>query len=379
MENIFLEEGAFIGRKTTDFAGGTLPFELRVSDSDWNKAQYLPTGEKQRGARGDRLNCVTQSNHNSYELQLNQMIADNTIRYGHLAWLDRNGYIDSNGKVNFSEKFNSILNKTAEYKGNWLYKVADDVRLNGLIPQSMLPEKIDEDWDTYYNPEQITPAMLKLGKEFLDWFELPYEWVDDTTINNLVKQLQHTPLQIVYANHAVAEIKNRGELMTYYDSYEPWVKNKTQSSARVFLKLIINQKIVLPEEIKIIKDTDSKAVGIWYAARNQEELITKAIEAGFPIPRKSDGSLDWDMFIQGLLTLNNKSMISEKIKGWLNREDAQIEEAPIPTEEVATPIEEAPIEEVPTPTEEVAIPIEEAPIEEAPIEEAPIERVPSFL
>ena len=47
MSEIYLQNGAFDGRGDTDFAGGTLPFEVRVEDSNWNKPLYLPTGEKQ--------------------------------------------------------------------------------------------------------------------------------------------------------------------------------------------------------------------------------------------------------------------------------------------------------------------------------------------
>jgi len=49
--------------------------------------------------------------------------------------------------------------------------------------------------------------MLDLGKEFLTLFKISYEWVDDVSVENLVKQLQHVPLQVVFPRHAVVEIK----------------------------------------------------------------------------------------------------------------------------------------------------------------------------
>jgi len=299
MDNQIKLEGAFIGRQPTDFAGGTIPFEVRVPDSDWNKPAFLPTGEKQYGTNGDKLNCVTQSEHNDFELQLNQMIDARTLPIGHINWLSEKGYKDENGKPNFSEKFNSILNDTAKYKGNWLWRVADDAKHSGLIPQSMLPEKVDEDWDTYYNPAQITQEMKDLGQEFLEWFDIAYEWVDDTSFENLVKQLQHTPLQVVFPNHAVVQIKSLQDLVKYYDSYQPWVKDKDRDKFTSFFKIVITPKVKKPELAKILKDADGKAVGVCVLARNPEELIAMAEEAGFPIPRKSDGSLDWNNFIQG--------------------------------------------------------------------------------
>ena len=303
MSEVPLNNGAFDGRRVTDFAAGKLPFEVRVEDSDWNKPLYYPSNERQYGANGDKLNCVTQSNHNSIEFQINQMIADKTILVGHLSWLSEKGYLDSAGKVNTSEKFNSILNKTALYRGNWLYKVAQDTRTNGLIPQSMLSEEVDESWDDYYNPDQITEKMMDLGKEFLVWFKVSYEWLDDRSIENIVKELSHAPLQVVFPNHAVVEIKSKKNLMDYFDSYPPYVREMGQETITSFMKLVIDQNVVLPSDIKIIKDKDSTAVGIWYACKNPEELIAKATQEGFPIPRKSNGTLDWDNFIQGLLTL----------------------------------------------------------------------------
>ena len=365
MENNILNNGAFEGREDTDFAGGVLPFEVRIEDSNWNKPAYLPTGEIQKGIHGDKLNCVTQSNHNSFEFQLNQMIDVGTLPIGHINWLREKGYFDDAGKINFSEKYNSILNKTAEYKGNWFYKVANDARDNGLIPQPMLLEKVNEDWDTYYNKKQITQEMLDLGKEFLTLFKISYEWVDDVSVENLVKQLQHVPLQVVFPRHAVVEIKSKENLMNYYDSYNPYVKEKAQNKITSYMKLVIDPIINLPEDIKIIKDANSKSVGIWYGCKNEEELVTKATEAGFPIPRNSDGTLNWDILIQGLLTLNKNNMISETIKGWLGKKKSE-----------ETRVEEAPVEE--TPVEEV--PVEEAPVEDAPVEDAPVEEhVPSFL
>ncbi|MCK5020303.1 MAG: hypothetical protein KAS32_24905 [Candidatus Peribacteraceae bacterium] len=303
MSEEIVRGGAFEGRGTLDFAGGTLPFEIRVEDSDWNKPKYLPTGEKQRGTSGDKLNCVTQASHNSYELQLNQMIEDKTMPASHLEWLSEKGYLDRNGKVNFSEKYNAILNLTAKYKGNWLYIVANDARKNGLIPQSMLPENTNDTWGTYYNPNQVTKEMLDMGKEFLTMFDLPYEWVDNIRVENLVKQLQQAPLQIVFANHSVVEIKSKKELMDYYDSYVPYVKEKKQSEITSYLKLLIEPIITLPEDVKIIKDANSKAVGVWFAAKNPAELVKWAEEAEIPVPYKADGGLDWAKFIQGNLTL----------------------------------------------------------------------------
>ena len=159
----FINHGALIGRKDSDLAGGYLPYREVLADGNWNKPEFLPTNEKQWGRGGDKMNCVTQSNHNTKEIQLNQQIADGSMPVGHLVYLNDEGFIDENGKVNFSDKFNSILNGTTRV-GNWLWKVAEDARVHsGLVPQSKLLENIEESWDDYYNKDQITPE-LQIGR-----------------------------------------------------------------------------------------------------------------------------------------------------------------------------------------------------------------------
>ena len=305
----FIDGGAFIGQRETDFAGGTLPFEVRVIDGDWNKEPYYPTGEKQSGINGDKLNCVTQSNHNDIELQLNQMIADKTIPVGHLDWLGRKSYLDSMGRVNTSEKFNSILNETAKFHGNYLWRVADDARKNGLIPQTMLPEVVDENWDTYYNPDQITPEMMELGKEFITWFAISYEWITDHSLDNLVKQLQHAPIQIVFPNHAVVEIKSKQELLDYFDSYNPWVKERLQSSITAYLKLIINPIInddTIMTNVKILKLENASDIYIGVPVKSESAMISYLDNYGISYSLLPDGSLDWNSVdIGGSIKLNN--------------------------------------------------------------------------
>lgn len=54
---------------------------------------------------------------------------------------------------------------------------------------------------------------------------------------------------------------------------------------------------------KIIKDTNSPAVGIWLPALSQEALESLCLNFGIPIPKKPDGSIDWNAWIDGTLIL----------------------------------------------------------------------------
>lgn len=300
MDSEILIGGAFPGRKSTDFAGGVLPYKEILPDADWDKPEYLPTGEKQTGNNGDKLNCVTQSDHNSLEMQLNQQIFSRTMPIGHANFLSSKGYIDAFGKVNFSEKFNAILNETWLLKGNYLWKVAEQGRKEGLIPQIMLPENIDDTWDNYYNLAQITREMKAMGLEFKRWFEISYEWINDHSPENLVKELKHAPIQIVIPNHAIVEIKNETDLIKYYDSYNPWVKSAAASKVTDFLKLII-EPITSMTKVTLVHILGTPTYGfleesdftkIIHPAVSEAHLLAMATAWGQKITLP-DGKINW--------------------------------------------------------------------------------------
>lgn len=55
--------------------------------------------------------------------------------------------------------------------------------------------------------------------------------------------------------------------------------------------------------VKVIKDSNSPAVGIWLPALSQEALESLCLNFGIAIPKKADGSVDWEKWIEGTLTL----------------------------------------------------------------------------
>lgn len=57
--------------------------------------------------------------------------------------------------------------------------------------------------------------------------------------------------------------------------------------------------------IKIIKDKNSPAVGIWLPAMSPEALESYCLNFGIEVPRKTDGSIDWEKWIEGEMTLKN--------------------------------------------------------------------------
>lgn len=55
--------------------------------------------------------------------------------------------------------------------------------------------------------------------------------------------------------------------------------------------------------VKVIKDKNSSAVGLWLPALSEQSLKSLCLNFGIIIPKKVDGSVDWDNWIEGELTL----------------------------------------------------------------------------
>lgn len=295
----FVNHGALIGRKGTDYIGGTLPYEVVVSDGD--HTQWVPTNESQTGvpATGtDRFNCVTQAHHNTIENQMNRDIQMGRMPATHVAWLAQKGYMDGNNLVNFSERFSSLRNGTIPGVGNYLFTVAEDARMiSGLIPQIMLPDDPQMPNTEYYNMNVITPEMLAMGKEFLSMFALPYEWVG-TELADIQFHLKQCPLQIVIPGHSIVEIRNMTSKMLINDSYSPFIKTKLQDSIsdamKVLVQYIIKEGVSMAEvindngTIKIEIGLPGKKVSIGI---NSQKVFSWITQSGEPIIDKpSEGT-----------------------------------------------------------------------------------------
>ncbi len=235
----YKNRGVLLGKRPTDYIGGTLPYIVNNPSGDWSLLS--PTPEKQYGTGGDRYNCVTQSGQNDLKMILQEQIDHKKMLLDDLNWLNTRKYIDQYGKVQFSVRFNSITNGTIPGIGNYQYIVGDDFRKTGLIPESMLPDDNDISEKEYYDKTKITPEMFALGQEFLSRFRINYEFVLPN-IDNLIYQLKQSPLQIVInkGTHAVAEILQTKDIRRELDSYPPYQNDKPASTEYQFsLKYII--------------------------------------------------------------------------------------------------------------------------------------------
>ena len=176
------EIGSFVGAiyAYPDPINGVYPRTLKqlnhaVDFLKENAKEYVPVGQVQRG-RADWMNCASNAPVNEYEKEFNFGIDVKKISEDGIAWLKEKGYLNQEGGFEASNAFVSIGSGTTP-QGNSLKAPFEFIRLNGLIPLSILPDDKSMNWNEYHNPKRITQAMWDLGKEFKERFPMNYEKV----------------------------------------------------------------------------------------------------------------------------------------------------------------------------------------------------------
>lgn len=226
--------------KPTDYLQGVLPLEVNVRMADWE--MYLPQGEEQGITfTFDTMSCVTFSAINTVIMQLNFLIDQDRLSTQAIDFLKNNGYFNENGKLDISKRFIAILSGTTK-NGNTFSNVAWAIRNFGLIPTKMLPFG-GQNFEQYHNPALINQSMLDMGKQWKKYFDVYFEFSEDT-----FGQLQHTPLQVSIPrsnpHHAVA----RPNLEYIFDSYDPFYKRRSDISYA--FKLLLVPQTVTPLVLK---------------------------------------------------------------------------------------------------------------------------------
>ena len=163
-------------RKPTDyiFAGNGKDIRGIAEDID-NIANYLPTGEVQRGLE-DFLDCATRSALNILETKLNYLIKNAILSIRNIKWLSDQGYMDKNGSVCLSDRYTAVRSGTTR-SGNSLIAPIEAIRKWGCVPKSVLPASKTMSWDEYHNPAAITPEILAIGVQFAKRFPVNYDRV----------------------------------------------------------------------------------------------------------------------------------------------------------------------------------------------------------
>jgi len=161
-----------------DFIFGSSKLEGEILQSLGNWGEFLPPPETQF-RKIDSYNCTAEGSSNAIETILKR-------KFG--------------GEWDFSQRAIGIANGTRP-PGSSPKKVADTMRHKPcMIPEANLPfdDRI-ETVEQYYTPSPLVFPLTRIGKEFLDTYEVGYEWVGNTD-KEMSEALKISPLCVsVYA------------------------------------------------------------------------------------------------------------------------------------------------------------------------------------
>lgn len=213
MNNIH-NHGVLDGRRDTDFVAGTLPYEVRNPSGDWTK--YLPVAEKQYSNQQDSMACVSFSALNCIEMQIKMLTGI---------------------EENLSDRFLAKVSGTTR-QGNWLWKVAETLRHNGVPYEKEWEAPQDYTWEEYYS--DIPEGPWESARNFNAKWDISYEWINGTR-EEIEHHLKHAPLQIVRPGHAISAYKQESNIISYFDHYEPY--NKTYDLIpNSIMKIVVNKR-----------------------------------------------------------------------------------------------------------------------------------------
>ena len=261
----------------SDFIAGSknaIKYEEVNPSGDWG--QYLPIGEKQHSVYFDSKSCVSFSFLNVIETSLNYLMDNSLLPFSHFKFLKENGYFINN-EINFSDRALSKKSGTTN-RGNYLTKVADTARHQGLLPESDWNYPVNQrnpifDWDDFYKeiPQELKNKALK----FLDYFGVQYEWVSlsyaQASHDEIKRHLKQSPLQLAApycqgwnsgnvvkkcnkrkASHATI-IYRLADYIYDFDHYAPFIKRLALDYYMPYLMKIV--LIIKKKTMKLYLDT----------------------------------------------------------------------------------------------------------------------------
>ena len=264
-----INHGVILGQRPEDWVAGSisgLTYEVINPSGDWRP--YLPTKEIQFG-REDSMACVSFSLINAIEIQEKFLTGKET---------------------NYSDRFLAKRSDTTQF-GNYLYKVADVVRKEGIVKETSYPTLPNYTFAEYYAEikEPLLTDLLIEGKQWLERFTFNYEFIPLDKAE-LLKHIKQAPLQVVIPGHAVVGFLCEQDIINYFDTYSPHEKTTPYSMVQAVLKPVLKLKNMT--NVKLIKNGSEFAY--YVPATSEEALIDKALNFGYPLPTLDNGKrVDW--------------------------------------------------------------------------------------
>ena len=221
MPKKIVNHGVLRGWRDTDFVAGYIPYEVRNPSGNW--LPFAPVGEKQHSNIVDNMDCVSEACNNVCEIQIKQQTGET---------------------VDFADRYLANMSGTTS-SGNWVYLVLDWWRNQGCVLESVWPRPSNPNytWNEYYSP--IPQSVINQAKaQSLDKYKLEYERISDKSASSVNYHLKHAPLMITLPGHEVAGIvlAANGNVLTYLDSYDPFIKTINLSAVDVIYKAVLTVK-----------------------------------------------------------------------------------------------------------------------------------------
>ena len=245
-------KGVLLGNRETDwgFAGAAsqIVYKEELPSGDWTP--YLPLEEWQWSPVGfDTMACVSFSALNVIEA----------------LYFFKTGF-----RRNFSDRFTATLSGTMP-TGNYLWKVGDSIRKDGLVDESDWQFVKNPTWEKYYVMPPI--EIINKAKEFLKEWEVQYEVIDFSR-ESLLKHIRQAPLQVVIPGHAVMNFLTTDQIYRYFDTYSPFIKDRPEGFvfAQKYVLLPITKKYMYSlvknplktSEIYAVIGTTKRHIGNYY-------------------------------------------------------------------------------------------------------------------
>jgi len=324
-------------------ANDRVKHNINLTDRNW--LPFLSKGEVQNAVYYDTMCCVSFSALNVVEAVINYLLRNNLLTEGNVAWLKVNGYLNEAGEMDCSDRFTGAMSGTTD-NGNTGRRVWTSVRHDGVVPESKWKWNKSRDipmnersGDWYRDKANVPQELIDLGKEFVKRFDVFYEVVK-TEEDKLKNALTKSPVAVYIAtscpldngihqscgntvNHAVTLIDDT-EPRNYYPLFDQYIKQPNAVGQEQFIRkvskdfsfystayicTITEKEAEQPVEdmdnnfVRIIKDANSSAVGFWLPAISPATIENMAKLYNKEVPKKADGSIDWDNFIDGSLVL----------------------------------------------------------------------------
>lgn len=188
--------------------------------SDWR--QFKIADERQKFRSLETMACVSYSALNCIEMVLKAKTGN---------------------EVNFSDRALAKMSNTTK-NGNWLFKVAETARKQGICEEKYWPYPSSDaqyTWDDYY--KEVTQGVLSNCSSFLEGQNISHEWVNISKVDLIVQALKQAPIQVIVKawykdgdvyispkdashNHAVTylytDVQRKRHIIL--DHYEPFIK-----------------------------------------------------------------------------------------------------------------------------------------------------------